>query len=249
MLFRSVNLCRSIVELPGIRDLSLTTNGVLLADMADELRAAGVRRVNISLDSLNPAKFAEITRGGDLERVLLGIRRALEAGLHPVKLNVVLIGGFNDSEIADFVGLTMFYPIEVRFIELMPIGEGASYWQSGYLPNSAVLDAVPELLPELVQAKGGVARLYAVPGAPGRVGLINPISGHFCAECNRLRLTADGKLRPCLHSDTEISVRGLHRKELEDAILAAVEAKPRRRQDLSGESPSEAGRGMSQIGG
>ena len=243
-----LELCQGISKLPGIDELAVTTNGILLPEMAEDLKKAGVGRVNISIDSLDPVKYAHITRHGELSRVLEGIRAALDAGLRPVKLNVVLMGGFNDDEIEAFVDLTRQDALEVRFIELMPIGEGVPFWEASYLSNEAVPERVPELVPEEDVGRG-VARLFRLPGAPGRVGLINPISSHFCESCNRLRLTADGKLKPCLHSDLEIKVRGLHGEELEQALREAALAKPRRRTALSGESPSPAGRRMNQIGG
>lgn len=244
-----LELCRKISDIPGIRELAVTTNGIPLADMASDLKDAGVGRVNISLDTLNPEKYAFMTRGGDISKVFSGIRAAMDAGLAPIKLNAVLIGGFNDNEIADFAELTRWYDIEVRFIELMPIGEGAAFWKTGYLPGSTVLEKLPELVPVDEQGEG-VARLFKIPGAAGRVGLINPVSSHFCKSCNRLRLTADGMLKPCLHSGIEIPVRGLSGEQLEAALLQAVSDKPMNRGDeLSASHPSGAGRNMNRIGG
>ena len=244
-----LDLCRGISEIEGITELAITTNGTLLEEAAEGLKNAGVDRVNISIDTLDAEKYAHMTRGGDLSKVLGGIKAAGEAGLTPLKLNAVLIGGFNDNEITDFVDLTRYQNIDVRFIELMPIGEGAPFWERGYLPNSTVLEKVPELVPAENAGKG-VARMFKIPEALGRVGLINPISSHFCMECNRLRLTADGMLKPCLHSCTEIPVRGLKGAELKAAIEKAAEVKPMNRgDDLSALHPSGAGRSMNQIGG
>lgn len=244
-----LDLCRGISQISQIRELAVTTNGILLKKLALELKAAGVSRVNISIDTLDREKYAYMTRGGDVSEVLAGIRAAREAGLSPIKLNTVLIGGFNDDEIPGLVGLTREHDMDVRFIELMPIGEGAPFWEKGYLPNSTVLESVPELVP--VEPEGGsVALMYRLPGARGRVGLINPISSHFCRGCNRLRLTADGMLKPCLHSGTEISVRGLEGAKLEAAVQKAISLKPANRGDeLSAARPSAAGRNMNQIGG
>ncbi len=242
-------LCRGIKDIPGLGELALTTNGLLLGDMAQPLKTAGVDRVNISIDTLRPDRYAHITRGGKLEQALEGIQAAGRAGLRPIKLNVVLIGGFNDDEIKDFVRLTQDHPYEVRFIELMPIGEGLSLWREGFLPNTTVLGAVPDLTP-IPDGSGGVAKLYRLPGGKGQVGLINPVSCHFCASCNRLRLTADGMLKPCLHSDTEIPVRGLKDRALKEAIEYAISLKPQSRgDDLSDTRPSAADRCMNQIGG
>ncbi len=243
-----VELCAAIKAIGGVEELALTTNGLLLPGLAPGLRAAGVDRVNISLDTLNEAKYRSITRCGELSGALDGIRAAFAAGLLPVKLNFVLMGGVNDDEIADFVELTRRYPLEVRFIELMPIGGGEDFGELAFISASAVLERCGELRP-LTAGDGGVARLYALPGARGRVGLIRPLSDHFCGECNRLRLTPDGKLKPCLHSSEEINVRGLAGQELKEAIRTAVAHKPHRHAALSGVDMSQAGRDMNQIGG
>ncbi len=242
-------LCRGIKAIPEIKELALTTNGLLLEGMAFDLKAAGVDRVNISIDSLNPEKYAYMTRGGDLGRVLRGIEAAKAAGLAPIKLNTVLIGGFNDDEIPALVELTRENEIEMRFIELMPIGESLPFWEKSFVPNRAVLEAVPELVAEELGGKS-VAKIYRLPGARGTVGIINPVSNHFCKSCNRLRLTADGMLKPCLHSNVEIPVRGMSAEELEEAIKSAIGRKPENRgAELSGRNPSVAGRRMNQIGG
>jgi len=244
-----LELCRGIKDIPGIRELSVTTNGMFLEEMAQDLKAAGVDRMNISIDTLDAAKYYYMTRGGDLQRALRGIRAAADAGLAPIKLNTVLIGGFNDNEIPSLVELIRENDFELRFIELMPIGEGAPFWEKCFVPNGAVLDMVPELRP-IEDSSGGVAKIYKLPGAKGKVGLINPISGHFCHSCNRLRLTADGMLKPCLHSNVEVSVRGFEGDELEDAVRYAVGLKPENRgEELSGAHPSSAGRRMNRIGG
>ena len=240
-----VDLCRMVASIPGIREVDLTTNGTLLPRYARELKEAGVDRVNISIDSLDPDKYAAITGGGVLADALAGVEAAREAGLAPVKLNTVLIGGFNDDEIPAFVELTRHAPVELRFIELMPMG--GDFGPSAYLPGSTVLERVPELAP--LPDNGGVARLYRLPDGLGRVGLISPLSRHFCATCNRLRLTSEGSLKPCLHSNQEIRIRGLHGDELREALREAIHAKPRMHGVLDAEHPSEAGRGMNTIGG
>ncbi len=242
-------LVRELGKIPGIEDMSLTSNATLLAPMARKLFDAGIHRINISLDTLDAAKYEKITRGGRLNDALDGIHAALEAGMSPVKLNTVLIGGFNDDEIAPLAELTLRYPVQLRFIELMPIGDtGGEFDQSAYLPAGAVLERLPQLEP-VRSERHSVARLYRLPGAMGEVGLISPLSDHFCAECNRLRLTADGCLKPCLHSAEEIPVRGLHGQELRDAILRAVSHKPEKHGALSAAERSEAKRSMYRIGG
>ncbi len=240
-------LCAAISKIPGIEEVTLTTNGVLLEDQAQALKDAGVSRVNVSLDTLDPDKYRSITGGGDIQRVLRGLETAHKAGLTPLKLNAVLIGGFNDVEIPEFVALTRENPIELRFIELMPMGPGGEFGENAYVPGDTVLERVPELMP--LQPDSGVARLYALPGGKGRVGLISPLSRHFCAACNRLRLTAEGALKPCLHSSQEISLRGLHGEELRETIISAAMAKPKMHGTLDAHHKSEAGRDMFTIGG
>ena len=245
-----IKICKEIKEISGIEQLAITTNGLLLEDIAEDLKAAGVDRVNISIDSLNAEKYHDMTRGGDLAKVFRSIDAAEKAGLTPIKLNVVLIGGFNDGEIIDFVNLTQNNPYEVRFIELMPIGESLPIWDSSFLPSAAVLKAAPTLAPVENSTGGGVAAIYKMPGAAGTVGLINTISGHFCQTCNRLRLTTDGMIKPCLHSKAEVSVKGLKGAQLENALKSAIAIKPENRGNvLSNVCPSGAGRFMNQIGG
>ena len=176
-----------------------------------------------------------------------GIRAAEDAGFEHIKINNVLMGGFNDDEIPDFVDFTRNRPMEVRFIELMPIGGGMDFDKAQFVSCDEVLSRVPEL--ESMEAEDGVARLYRIPGAAGRVGLIRPISCDFCDSCNKIRLTADGKLKPCLHSDQEISLRGLSGEEMEKVLRRAILDKPRKREEINADSPSRAGRDMNQIGG
>lgn len=240
-----VELVRMVAAVPGIEEVDMTTNGVLLSRYAKELKEAGLRRVNISLDSLKPEKYADITGGGKLQDALEGVKAAFEAGLTPVKINTVLIGGFNDDEITDFVELTRTSPIELRFIELMPMG--GKFGKSAYVPGQTVLDRVPALVP--IPHDGGVARLYRLSEGKGRVGLISPLSRHFCGTCNRLRLTSEGNLKPCLHSGQEILVRGKHGTELLEALQTAIMNKPQMHGTLDAEHLSEAGRAMHTIGG
>lgn len=240
-----VSLCRMLRALPGLEELCLTTNGVYLPELAAPLREAGVDRLNISLDTLRPERYRSITRIGELSSVLRGLDAAEAAGFSHTKLNCVLMGGVNDDEIEDFVRLTQACPLSVRFIELMPMGACAKWEKARFLPAGAVLDRVPELEPA---GTDGVSRLYRIPGAAGTVGLIEPMSHAFCAECSRIRITADGKLKPCLHADTEIALRGLHGEALLDAIRQGIARKPECHA-LMRDGESHAGRCMSEIGG
>lgn len=240
-----VELVRMVAAVPGIEEVDMTTNGVLLSRYGAALKQAGLRRVNISLDSLHPEKYADITGGGDLNAAREGIRAAFDAGLTPVKINTVLIGGFNDDEISDFVALTRTWPVELRFIELMPMG--GTFGKDAYVPGETVLQEVPQLQP--IPYDGGVAQLYRLPEGKGRVGLISPLSRHFCGTCNRLRLTSEGNLKPCLHSNQEILVRGKHGAELTETMRKAILNKPRMHGTLDAEHRSEAGRAMHTIGG
>ncbi len=242
-----VKLCGAIAEIPQIEELCMTTNGTLLPRFAKDLKAAGVSRLNISLDTLNPEKYRHITRLGDLEDAMAGIKAAEEAGFTNLKINNVLMGGFNDDEIRAFVNLTKERAIEVRFIELMPIGGGIGFDKADFVSCDTVLEKVPEL--ESLDREEGVARLYALPGAAGRVGLIRPVSCDFCEGCNKIRLTADGKLKPCLHSNQEISLKGLTQPQMQEVLRNAIMDKPQKRETLNADSPSQAGRNMNQIGG
>lgn len=243
-----LSLCRELRRIPRLQELTLTTNGLLLPEMAAELKAAGVDRVNISLDTLDPEKYCRITRGGRLEDALAGIQAARDAGLSPLKLNCVLIGGFNDDEIPALAALTEREPVEVRFIELMPIGDTADFGPEAYLPCEAVLERLPRLEPAAVE-RAGVTERFRLPGAAGTVGLIRPLSRCFCAQCDRIRLTADGYLKPCLHSREEISVRGLHGPDLRRRLEQAIRHKPEQHGQLSASARSESARGMNRIGG
>ena len=244
-----IDLIAGINAIPGIEEIGITTNGILLADMARDLKEAGVSRVNISIDTMKPDKYARITRGGDLNRVLAGIEAAEREGLTPVKLNVVALGGFNDDEFADFIELTRKKPYIVRFIELMPIGHadvGDSY---GFISNQEILDRFPELVP-VDSEKFSVSRDYRLPDGKGKVGLISALSNHFCSSCNKIRLTSDGKIKPCLHSNEEIDMKGpLHLSdgELVKALRTSVNHKVAHHMLNEGAAPIE--RDMNKIGG
>ena len=242
-----VSICRRIAAVEGIREVCLTTNGILLPQLGKQLREAGVSRLNLSLDTLNPQKYSYITRIGQLQQFEAGLKAALEAGFDKVKLNAVLIGGFNDDEIEDLAALTVKYPVDMRFIELMPIQDHDEFGESAYVPYSKVLEKLPNAVP--VPKDGGVAKLYRLPGAKGNIGLISPINAHFCGECNRLRLTADGKLKPCLHAADEYSIKGLDRAAMRSVFEQAIWNKPAWHGDLDAVNRSKAGRNMNEIGG
>ena len=242
-----VGLCRAAAAVDGIEEVCLTTNGTLLPKLAVPLREAGVRRLNISLDTLDAEKFRYITRIGNLEDALAGIEASLEAGFDKIKINSVLIGGFNDDEIPSLAALTQRYPVDVRFIELMPMYDSGDFGPDAFIPYTVVTDRLPDLSP--LPADGGVAKLYRLPGARGNVGLISPVSAHFCADCNRIRLTADGKLKPCLHSSDEISLKGLDYDGMVETLRSAILSKPKWHGELSYTERSHAARNMNQIGG
>lgn len=242
-----LSICRRAAAVEEIREVCITTNGLLLPTLAKPLRDAGVSRINLSLDTINAEKYAYITRRGTLNDALRGLEAALSAGFQQVKINSVLIGGFNDDEITALANLTKVYPVDVRFIELMPMYDSGEFCEDAYLPSAAVLKRLPEAV--LQEQSGGVARLYRLPGAQGNIGLISPLSSHFCAQCNRLRLTADGKLKPCLHSADEVSIKGLSFDAMVEKFKEAIFLKPLRHATLSATQRSEAGRNMNQIGG
>jgi len=250
-----VGLVRQIAAVPGIDDLAMTTNGVLLSRYAHRLKEAGLQRVNVSLDSLRPERFRLITRLGELKDVLEGIETARRAGLKPVKTNTVVIRDLNDDEVVDFARLTLRDEWHVRFIEMMPLGPYGGEYRQGYVPMSEVRARIEEALGPLVPAKvigNGPARYYRLKGARGTIGFITPISEHFCYRCNRLRLTADGRLRPCLLSDYEIDLKGPMRsgatvEDIADLIKKAVHDKPERHHLAENLFPR--GRAMSEIGG
>ena len=239
-----LEICRGIAAIPEIRELCLTTNGSLLKEYAAPLREAGVNRLNVSLDTLREDRFREMTRRGTLSDALEGIEAAESAGFRDLKLNAVLIGGFNDDEIEDFVNLTRTHPWEVRFIELMPMGQCADWDKNCFLPGDRVLETCPALRPIGID---GVARRYGLEGAPGTVGLISPVNHTFCSRCSRIRVTADGKLKACLHSRAETDLRGMHGEELLETIRRGIEQKPAEHHLKA--AGSDTLRCMNEIGG
>jgi len=229
-----VDLVREIAAVPGIEDVAMTTNGVLLEYLAADLARAGLRRVNVSLDTLDPVKFRRITRGGRVERVLAGIARAEAVGLRPIKLNAVVVRGFNEEDVVALARLTLEHPWEVRFIEVMPFGSVADLAEAGIVRSEetrARIEAALGPLHPLDLSGEDPARTYALPGAPGRVGFISPVSEPFCARCGRLRLTADGRLRLCLLRDDEVDLltplrRGASVEEVRELFRAAAYRRP-----------------------
>ena len=227
------SLVASLAGIPGLEDISLTTNGTLLEALAGVLREAGLRRVNVSLDTLDPKKYAHITRGDRLLQVWKGIHRALEENLMPLKINMVVIRGFNDEELENFARLTLTLPVNLRFIEFMPVG-APDFWR----PERVVkieeimgrIGSLGNLEPTQIRGNGP-ARYFQVPGALGTLGFIGAYSDHFCAACNRMRITCDGRLRPCLFSELEIDLReplrrGCTDEEIEALFLLAKQEKP-----------------------
>ena len=253
-----------VAHTPGIKDVSLTTNGVLLPRYARDLKGAGLSRVNISLDSLDAEQYRTVTRCGNLEDALAGIAAALEAGLDPVKINAVAIRSL-EQDFLSFARMSINKPLHVRFIEYMPVGASSGMDDCGWgmadvvsckeIMNSINASAQERGLPGLEPVKdgsrpqgNGPARYYRFPDSQGTVGFISPLTRHFCSECNRLRLTSDGKLRPCLFSDREYDVRAAVRSGTDDDIAGVFEDAVADKPDAhNGKVGTE--RGMSQIGG
>lgn len=242
-----LSICTRIAAVDGIREVCLTTNGMQLPQLAKPLREAGVSRLNISLDTLNPEKYAYITRNGQLQDAILGIEAALDAGFDKIKLNAVLIGGFNDDEIPALAALTGKWPVDMRFIEMMPMYDGGDFDSAAFIPCARVLEMLPQAQP--IAADGSVARLYRLPDALGNIGLISPVTAHFCASCNRIRLTADGKVKPCLHSAQELSLKGLDFAGMRRTLEQAIRNKPQWHGNMDAVNRSMAGRNMNEIGG
>ena len=249
------SLVAMIAAIPGIEDISLTTNGTLLAKYAASLAAAGLKRVNISLDSLVPERYRAITRGGNLEDVLAGIAAAYRAGLTPVKINVVVARGVNDTELEEFARRTRDEGWNVRFIELMPIGAGIAPSHEQFMPATEIQKRIEAAYGPLQAGElygSGPARYWRIPGASGTIGFIDALSRHFCPQCNRLRLSADGRILPCLFADMEFDVRGPLRSGASDQELACliekvIAAKPAGR--YFAQQPAPEGRTMSRMGG
>jgi len=243
------NLIKNVSKLEGIKEITMTTNGILLSKYIKELNEAGLNRVNISLDTLKPERYKDITRGGDFNKVIEGIKSAQENDMKPIKINTVLMKGFNDDEIEDFAKLTVNHDIIVRFIELMPFGENHSWTKGKYLSNEHVLEKIDNLK-EIDYEKGSPSRYYKIKGSKGKIGLINPISRHFCATCNRIRLTADGNIKPCLHSDLEVDMKKYldSDENIYKGLLKAIRKKPSKHH-INEEGYNPIKRDMNKIGG
>jgi cyclic pyranopterin phosphate synthase len=252
---------RMVAAIPGIDDLSLTTNGTLLARHAADLADAGLQRVNISLDTLRSDRFRQITRWGRLDDVWAGIAAAQTAGLTPIKLNMVVVRGLNDDEVADFARRTVLHGWHVRYIEWMPVGPSGAWVGDGVVPVPEIRARIEAEVGSLQPVHGpkgnGPARYHRLgtagaPDAEGTVGFISALSDHFCSTCNRLRLTADGRLRPCLMSDREIDLRdqlraGASLDAVRNLLAQAIQAKPQRHHLDEAQPPRS--RTMAEIGG
>lgn len=249
-------LVEELAAIEGIDDIALSTNGLLLEEQIDALVRAGLRRVNVSLDTLSEGRFFEIARRPGLDRVLAGIDAAIARGLAPVKINCVVMRGINDGEIAAFAQWTKERAVYVRFIELMPVHENLGVQKDAYVSSDEILEhvrAVGDLRSVTGPGGNGPARYFAFDGAPGAVGVISPLSHDYCERCNRVRLTAGGKLRLCLFGDHEIDLRtplraGASDAEIADLFRSAMLIKPERHHLRLGEAASRM-RAFSEIGG
>ena len=240
-----IDIIKYIREVKEIEEICLTTNGVELKNKAKELLEAGVDRLNISLDTLDERKYKFITRGGNLNDVLEGLTEANKVGFKNTKINCVLIGDFNDDEIVNFKELSNKYKVVVRFIELMPIGVGVDLKDDSFISNEVVLKKLDDAI---FDYSDGVSNYYKFKDSEARIGLISPLSNKFCETCSRIRLTSDGKIKPCLHSKAEYDLNGLHDLELLNKIKESILAKPKEHY-LCEEKKSRSIRGMNKIGG
>jgi len=261
-----VNFIKKLREIKKLEDISLTTNGFFLSEYAEKLKEAGLNRVNISLDSLQEEKYKKITRGGSLEKALKGIDSALKAGLLPIKINTVLIRGINDDEVEDFVRLALERPLNIRFIEFMPSGEEViNEFEDKFISVQEIKEKLIKkyLLNSIkISTANGPAKYYQIKGGRGTIGFITALSQHFCKTCNRIRLTSEGKLRPCLFSNKEIDIKKairdlvrdkksegfLRKKIIRDKIIEAVMLKPKGHK-LNIKNQENLSFHMSRIGG
>lgn len=252
-LFR---LLPPLAALSGLKDISLTTNGIYLKENLDKIKAAGIKRINVSLDTLNRERYRKITGYDGFEQVRKGIRSAEKLGFNPIKINMVVIQGINDDEIIDFARLSLDHPYHIRFIEYMPSGFADQDTQFHYVPNTDIKDRLMRIgkLDQVPHKEiDGPTVRFRFEGAPGEIGFISPLTHHFCQECNRLRLTASGHLRPCLLSDQEVDLKtpmraGASDNDLARIFLKAAENKPRAHRLVSEHCGSLSGK-MSAIGG
>jgi cyclic pyranopterin phosphate synthase len=248
------HLIEEINKINGIKDISLTTNGVLLGKNINDLKDAGLRRVNISLDTLKKDKFAYITGVDAFTEVIRSIKKAHYSGLSPIKINSVIIKGFNDDEILDFAKLSIRYNHHIRFIEYMPFGDSGLWDRSKIVTSSEIEARIREAyeLESSVNNEKGPAKMFNIKGAAGKIGFISPISSHICSECNRIRLTSNGRIRPCLFSDVGYNVKKLLREgksdeEIKSFIIGIVKVKPERKDEIG--QIKKCQRSLQHIGG
>lgn len=239
-----IEIIKAISSVEGIEEICLTTNATLLEKYAQELFDNGVRKLNISLDTLQKHKYAKITRGGNIDDVFAGLKRAKNVGFKNIKINTVLIGGFNDDEILDFKDFAIKNDLTVRFIELMPIGESLKFNKTSFVTSNIIFKKLGPLELEKID---GVSTIYKLNDKNAKIGLISPLSHSFCGTCSRLRLTSDGKLRPCLHSSFEIDTNGLKGEQLLEAIKKAILSKPKSHNLNNGQITND--KKMNEIGG
>lgn len=247
---------KKLASIPGVEDLGLSTNGVLLPHIARDLYDAGIHRINVGVDTLDPAKYLQMTGRNYFKHVWKGIECAEDMGFYPIKINMVVMAGINDDEILDFAKLTLDKPYHIRFIEFMPVGLESVLHAERYIPDSEIksrIQSLGELLPIRSQSFDGPAKRFRLKSAQGEIGLITPLSDPFCPTCNRLRLTADGRLRSCLFSDDETDIKGPLRRgcsdeELGDLLVSAVANKPKRHH-FGEEIFKKCARPMIKIGG
>jgi cyclic pyranopterin phosphate synthase len=251
-----VDLVREIAATPGVNSLSMTTNGILLGKLAEPLKKAGLQRVNVSVDTLDPAKFKRLTRWGSFEQVWEGIEAAERVGLTPVKLNAVIVRGYNEQDVVDLAALTLTRPWQIRFIEMMPFAGATEFQQSQVVKAQEMMARIESELGALETANGGIldgeARMFRLPGGAGEIGFISSVSLPFCASCTRARLTADGKLRLCLLREKEVDLlkplrQGATLDDLRQLILDGIWHKPWGHGLADGEVALN--RVMSEIGG
>lgn len=237
-----MSLIEKIASIEALEDIGITTNGSLIYDKLERLKEIGVNRINFSLDTLKEDKFKKITQSCDFDKTIRSLEKALDLGFK-VKINTVLIKGFNEGEIDSFINLTKDKDIEVRFIELMPIGQAKDFDKENFMGNQDILKAYS--YKDL--GYNGVAKIYQIDGHKGKIGLISPLSNKFCKDCNKIRLTSDGKLKACLHSADEITIKGLSKEEKKEQIIRAIYNKPQKHQLEN--STSASLRNMNSIGG
>ena len=239
-----IDIVKGIKNIKGINLLGMTTNGILLKEYAHDLYKAGLDRINISLDTLDKDKYKKITRGGDIYKVFEGIKAVKEAGFKDIRINTVLLGKFNEDEIDDLFKFAHDNDLFLRFIELMPIGEARIFNKDNFVSNDILIDKLNDLIKV---EDDGVSITYIFKDNKGKIGLISPLSHMFCSTCNRIRLTSDGKIKPCLHSSKEIDINGLENEDLIKTIKEAIFNKPKSHH--LNEEDSSSLRGMSLIGG